>query len=77
MSNVHGTWRCVCELDTAHIHVIAAHPTMCWSLPYATCTCRSELCNLAWVYLASDYPNLAVGSLWMSNVYGMWRCVCA
>ena len=23
MSNVHGTWRCVCELDTPHIHVIA------------------------------------------------------
>jgi len=21
---VHGTWRCVCELDTAHIHVMAA-----------------------------------------------------
>ena len=20
MSNVHGTWRCVCELDTVHIH---------------------------------------------------------
>ena len=23
MGNVHGTWRCVCELDTAHIHVMA------------------------------------------------------
>ena len=23
MGNVHGTWRCVCELDTAHIHVIS------------------------------------------------------
>ena len=22
MSNVHGTWRCVCELDTMHIHVM-------------------------------------------------------
>ena len=22
MSKVHGTWRCVCELDTVHIHVI-------------------------------------------------------
>ena len=21
MSNGHGTWRCVCELDTVHIHV--------------------------------------------------------
>ena len=21
MSNVQGTWRCVCELDTVHIHV--------------------------------------------------------
>ena len=21
MSNMHGTWRCVCELDTVHIHV--------------------------------------------------------
>jgi hypothetical protein len=20
MSNMHGTWRCVCELDTVHIH---------------------------------------------------------
>ena len=22
MSNVHGTWRCVCELNTVHIHVM-------------------------------------------------------
>ena len=27
MSNVHGTWRCVCEQDTEHVHVtkIANH----------------------------------------------------
>ena len=24
MSSMRGTWRCVCELDTEHIHVLAA-----------------------------------------------------
>ena len=40
--SVHGTWRCVCELDTAHIHVIST-PNLVLELP---------ICNLHLLFRA-------------------------
>ena len=79
MTNVHGhgTWRCVCELDTVHIHVIeVANHVLKLAIGNLHLLSCPVLCKLAWVFLTSNHPSSVVLMSWMSNVHGTWRCVC-
>ena len=60
MSNVHGTWRCVFELDTADIHM----------MPIPNHVVELAICNLHLLFHAVQ-AGMDVSSLELSQVSGL------
>ena len=67
MRNVLGTWRCVWEQDTAHIHVMVVANRI---LKLAICNIHLSLVlrQLAWAFPSSNQSEEKVWRLWMCNV---------
>ena len=61
MSNVPGTWRCACEQDTAHIHVMVMANSFLELAICNICTSFPVLRQPAWAFFSSIQHKEGVG----------------